>query len=78
MIQLNKNFRVNSVPLNLVLEERRKRASGDEYWQVIGFYPDVLILKKALIARRIKDVVGNFTKLAEIQEELINMLKVKE
>jgi flagellar basal body-associated protein FliL len=58
IIQLNDQYRLTSIPLNVVLEERKVILKGDkagkEYYSTVGYYPNIEEALTAIFRKQIE------------------------
>ena len=77
MIQLNEDYALSADSMNIILYQRKvnqKEGSknyGKEYYSVIGYYPSVESLLKALINKQIQLSISEQTTL----ESLVNSVE---
>jgi hypothetical protein len=78
-IQLNENYRITSMPLNFILEERKVKQegkqAGEEYWKTIGYYGnlDQLLFKLFNLRLQESNVEGIQNIIEEIKTAVIDI-----
>jgi hypothetical protein len=74
MVQINRNYRLESDSLNVILNKREvsKKSPGNEHWRTVGYYSTCESALKALVDIEIK---GTGLKGLEIVVSKIQELK---
>ena len=84
IIQLNDQYRLNSDPLNVVLEEKtiaeKGKNAGQEVWKTLGYYPSLQsavkgCLNRDIMARDLRGVTEVIDHMEELEGKIIETLK---
>lgn len=74
ILNLNENYRLRSIPLNIVLEKKHIRKSGKESWKTEGYYPDLEQALTGMLNRRIEESDAGSVK--EVVNEIKNAVHI--
>jgi hypothetical protein len=85
MVQINRNYRLESDSLNVILNKREvsKKSPGNEHWRTVGYYSTCESALKALVdieikATGLRDFQTVVSKIQELKQTIdgVNLRKM--
>ena len=70
-MKINKNFKIESDSLNVVLYRFKKDKNGEEYWSPLGYYSTVKLALNGLVDQGVRDTeLRDFKEVCKKVDEL--------